>query len=221
MTAIARRRYRSYALSRSVTFAPGFIAPLGGWLYLNEPLHWAGLAVMAAAGLFIIPVAVLWVLFCLPAMAMSGLVPRKWRIAHRRRHGREHCKSAYITASLRRAVEAADRNRCQYCGITASELAMLPPRTGKDGRLVPRRLHVDHDKPWIAGFRTTLFNMGLLCDEHNEVKSCYYRERSGYIWYHRGSRSPQRLAQAADITRVVLRRRWSPFRLWRAAWALG
>ena len=216
-----RRRYRSYAVSRSVTFAPGFFVPLGGWLYLNEPLHWAGLAVMAAAGLFIIPVLLLWVLFCLPAMLMGGLVPRRWRIRHRRNHGRAACKSAVITAGLRRVTFAMDRSRCLYCGVTARELAALPPRMGKDGRLYARRLHADHYRPWIAGFLTTLFNMGLLCDEHNEIKSCYYRERSGYIWYHRGSRSPERLAMAADITRTIRWRRWSPFRLWRAAWALG
>jgi hypothetical protein len=218
---VPRRRYRSYALSRSVTFAPGFIVPLGGWLYLDEPLHWAGLLAMAAAGLFVIPVAVLWVVFCLPAMLMGGLVPRRLRIRHRRKHGRERCKSAVITTGLRRVTSAMDRNRCLYCGITAAELALLPPRIGKDGRLYARRLHVDHYRPWIAGFLTTLFNMSLLCDEHNEMKSSYYRERNGYVWYHRGSRSPQRLALAAEITRTIRWRRWSPFRLWRAAWALG
>ena len=39
-TAVRRRRYRSYALSRSATFGPGVVIPLGGWLYLGEPLHW-------------------------------------------------------------------------------------------------------------------------------------------------------------------------------------
>lgn len=216
-----RRRYRSMTLSRSVTFVPGVIAPLGGWLYLNEPLHWAGLAVMVLAGLVVIPVAVLMVMFWMPAMLMGGLVPRKWRIRHRRNHGRGACKSAVITAGLRRITMAMDRNRCLYCGVTAAELAALPPRLGRDGRYYARKLHVDHYRPWIAGFLTTLFNMGLLCDEHNEVKSCWYRERNGYVWYHSGSRSAARVAMAAEITRVIRWRRWSPFRLWRAAWALG
>ena len=218
---VRRRKYRSMTLSRSVTFGPGVIAPLGGWLYLGDPLGWAGLAVMVAAGLFLIPVAVLMVMFWLPAVLMGGLVPRSWRINHRRNHGRAHCKSAVITAGLRRVVFAMDRSRCLYCGITARELAALPPRMGKDGRLYARCLHADHYRPWVAGFLTTLFNMGLLCDEHNEVKSCYYRERSGYTWYHGGSRTPERLALAAQITRTIRWRRWSPLRLWRAAWALG
>ena len=216
-----RRRYRAITLSRSVTFGPGVIAPLGGWLNLGDPLGWAGLLAMTAAGLFLIPLAVLMVMFWLPAVLMGGLVPRKWRISHRRNHGRARCKSAVITAGLRRVTMAMDRNRCLYCGVTARELAALPPRMGRDGRMVFRRLHVDHYRPWVAGFLTTLFNMGLLCDEHNEVKSCYYRERRGYIWYHRSSRTPERLELAAEITRVIRWRRWSPLRLWRAAWALG
>lgn len=216
-----RRQYRSYHLARSATFGPGALAPLGGWLYLGEPYHWAGLAVMAAAGLFIIPVAVLWILFCLPAVLMGGLVPRSWRISHRRNHGREHCKSAVITAGLDRVVRAMDRNRCLYCGITAWELAALPPRLGKDGRLYKRCLHVDHRKPWIAGFLTVLPNLGLLCDEHNEIKSCYYRERNGYVWYHSGSRTAARVAMAAGITQAIRWRARNPLRLWRAAWALG
>jgi hypothetical protein len=190
-------------------------------MYLGEPLHWAGLLVMAAAGLVVVPVAMLWLLFCLPAFMAGGLVPRSWRISHRKRHGRDHCKSAVITKSLERVVHAMDRERCLYCGITAAQLAALPPRAGRDGRPVPRRLHVDHYRPWIAGFLTTMVNLGLLCDEHNEIKSCYFRERNGRVWYHRGTRTPQRVALAAQITRTIRWRRWSLFRLWRAAWALG
>lgn len=225
---VRRRRYRNYHLSRWATFGTGFSAALAGWLYAIEPLHWiapwmpwAILGVMTAAGLLVVPVAVLMVMFWLPAMLMGGLVPRRWRIRHRRNHGRAHCKSAVITAGLRRVTVVMDRNRCLYCGVTARELAALPPRMGKDGRLRARCLHADHYRPWIAGFLTTLFNMGLLCDEHNEVKSCYYRERRGYVWYHGGTRTPARLALAADITRAIRWRRWSPLRLLRAAWALG
>lgn len=224
----SRRRYRSYRLSGWLTFGAGFFIPLGGWLYAVQPLHWirpwmpwAILGLMVAAGLLVIPVTVLMVMFWVPAMLMGGIVPRSWRIRHRRNHGRARCKSAVITAGLDRVVRAMDRNRCLYCGITAAQLAALPPRLGKDGRLYHRCLHVDHYRPWIAGFLTVLFNMGLLCDEHNEVKSCYYRERRGYVWYHGGSRTPERVAMAAEITRAIRWRRWSPFRLWRAAWALG
>jgi hypothetical protein len=216
-----RRRYREYKLSRWATFGTGLAAALGGWLYLGEPLRWAGLGVMVLAGEIVIPVTLLLLLFCFPALLMGGLVPRKWRIRHRRNHGRGQCKSAVITTGLRRVVMVMDRNRCLYCGITARELAALPARRGKDGRLVARRLHADHYRPWIAGFLTVLFNMGLLCDEHNEVKSCYYRERNGYVWYHGGSRTPEREAMAAEITRAIRWRRWNPLRLLRAVWALG
>ena len=226
-----RRRYRKMHLSRWATFGTGFAVPLWGWANLGEPLRvagpdapwWrlAGLAAFTLAGEIIIPVAVLMAAFWLPAFLLSGFAPRSLRIRHRRKHGRERCKSAVITAGLRRVTFYMDRYRCLYCGITAGELALLPLRTGIDGREYKRCLHVDHGKPWIAGFRTTLFNMGTLCDVHNEVKSCYYRERSGYIWYHAGTRNPERLALAADITRRVMVRRWSLFRLWRAAWALG
>jgi len=228
---VRRRRYRKYHLSRWATFGTGFAGAVAGWSWLGEPLavagpdagwwHLAGLAVFVLAGEIIIPVAVLMIMFWLPAMLMGGLVPRRWRISHRRNHGRAACKSAVITAGLRRVTFFMDRYRCLYCGITAAELALLPPRTGKDGRPVPRRLHVDHNRPWIAGFLTTLFNMSLLCDDHNEVKSCYYRERNGYVWYHAGSRTPEREALAAEITRAIRWRRWSLFRLWRAVWALG
>lgn len=204
-----RRRYRNYALSRSATFGPGAVAPLGGWLYLGQPLHWAGLLVMAAAGLLAGPVLVVWVLFCLPAILLGGPF-RQWRIGHRRRHGRERCKSAYITAALRRAVTAADRGRCLYCGISAREAAALG-----------MTMHVDHCMPWIAGGLTAFSNLSLLCGPHNEVKSCYWRERNGYVWYNRDARTPQRLALAGQITRTVRRRRRNPLRLWRAAWALG
>lgn len=226
-----RRRYRRYALSPWVLFGPAMAIPLGGWLYLREPLrvggpdagwwHLAGLAAMELAGLVLIPVSLLLALFVLPAVLRGGLVPNQWRIRHRKRHGRANCKSAVITASLRRVVFAADRHRCLYCGVTAAELAALPPRLCKDGRVRPRTLHVDHWKPWQPGGLTTLFNLGTLCDEHNEIKLNYWRERSGYIWYRPSERNPGRLAEAARISAAIRWKRWSLFRLWRAAWALS
>jgi hypothetical protein len=215
-----RRRYRKYALSRWATFGSGTLIPFGGWLYEREPLHWAGLAVMELGGLIVIPVAVLFVLFVLPGFLMSGLVPNQWRINHRKRHGRANCKSAVISASLRRVVLAADRNRCLYCGITARELDELPPRMSLDGKVTRRRVHVDHWHPWQPGGPTTLFNLGTLCDEHNEIKCNYWRQRNGYVWYrYRGN--PEMLRLAAEITMYIRWRRWSLFRLWRAAWAIG
>ena len=226
MTALARlparrrRRYRNYHLGRGVTFGPALVAPLWGWADLGQPLHWAGLLIMVIAGILVIPSLVVFVLFCLPAILIGGPF-RQARIRHRKRHGRAACKSAVITRGLERVVWAMDRGRCLYCGITAHELAALPPRIGKDGREYRRCMNVDHAKPWIAGFLTVLPNLGLLCDKHNEVKSCYYRERNGYVWYHRESRTPERLAAAAEITRTIRQRQKNPLRLLRAAWALG
>jgi hypothetical protein len=222
-----KRHYRSYHLSRWATFGAGFFAALGGWLYAVQPLHWVAawmpwaiLGAMTVAGEIVIPAVVVFILFCLPALLIGG-PSRRLRINHRRRHGRAACKSAVITRGLTRVVHAMDRNRCLYCGITAWQLAQLPPRVGKDGVTRKRCLHVDHGKPWIAGFLTVLPNLGMLCDEHNEIKSCYYRERNGYVWYHGGSRTPERVAKAADITRVARQRSKNPLRLVRAAWALG
>lgn len=215
-----RRKYRRYHLSRWATFGAGFGTPFAGWIWESEPLHWLGLAGMVLAGELVIPVAVLTVLFVLPGLLLSGLVPVQWRISHRARHGRENCKSAVISASLRRAVLAADRHTCLYCGISARELSALPPRMSMDGNLTKRRLHVDHYRPWQPGGLTTFFNMDTLCDEHNEIKCNYWRQRNGYVWY-RYRKDAALMRQAAEITRSIRWRRWSPLRLMRAAWAMG
>jgi hypothetical protein len=222
-----RRRYRQYHLSRWATFGTGAAAPFAGWLYAVEPLHWVApwmpwaiLGAMVIAGEIIVPVSMLFTLFALPAIILGGPF-RQQRIRHRMRHDRAQCKSAVITAGLRRLVLAMDRNRCLYCGISAAELALLPPRVNLDGVVTPRRVHVDHGMPWRAGGRTTPFNLGVLCDEHNEIKLNYWRERNGYVWYRPQCRTPERLAEAAEITRVVLSRRWGLFRMLRACWALG
>jgi hypothetical protein len=215
-----RRHYRKYRLSRWATFGTGAAAPLGGWLYLGEPLHWAGLAALAVAGEAVIPVTVLVALFVLPGMLLSGLVPVRWRIRHRARHGREKCRSAVISASLRRLVLAADRYTCLYCGITQRELEELPPRVSMDGKITPRRMHVDHWFPWQPGGPTTFFNLGSLCDEDNEIKCNYWLQRNGYVWY-RYRDNAGLTEHAAEISRTIRWRRWNPFRLFRAAWALG
>jgi hypothetical protein len=216
-----RRHYRSYTLSRRATFGTGLAAPFAGWLYLGEPYHWAGLAVMAAAGTVTVPLVLLWLLFILPAVLMGGPF-RRLRIRHRLHHDRAQCKSAVITAGLRRVILAADRHRCLYCGITAAELAALPQRLGKDGRWRKRCLHIDHSMPWKGpGGRTTLLNMVTLCDQHNEIKLNWWRERNGYVWYRPEVRTPENLRLAEIITMKVRHRRWKPLRLLRIVWAMG
>ncbi len=213
------RRYRKYRLSRWATFGTGIAAPLAGWLDLHQAAGWAGLAVLEIAGIVIIPVAVLAVLFFLPTALTGGLVPRSWRIAHRDRHahhcdgcaddcdrhGRDKCRSSYITRGLRRVVFAADRYACVYCGACGPDVV----------------LQVDHVRPWSRGGLTSLFNCMTLCAEHNLVKLNYWRDRDGYIWYRPSERSAEKIAVAAMILAAERARRWNPFRLLRAAWALG
>lgn len=216
-----RRHYRSYRLSRRVTFGTGLAAPFAGWLYLGEPYHWAGLAAMAVAGTVTVPLFLLWALFILPAVIIGGPF-RQLRIRHRLHHDRALCKSAVIPAALRRIILAADRNRCLYCGITAEALAALPPTLGRDGRLRKRCLHIDHSMPWKGpGGRTTVLNMVTLCDRHNEIKLNWWRERNGYVWYRPEARSEENLRLAEIITMTVRQRRWAPLRLLRIVWAMG
>lgn len=201
-TALRRSSVRRYRVSRLLTFGPAAALPLWGWHDTGEPLHWAGLAVMTAAALLVVPAAVLAILFFLPAALRGGLVPRQWRIKYRARHGRKGARSEYISPRLHAVVFAADRNRCVYCG---SALA----------------LNADHVRPWQPGGLTTLFNLMTLCQAHNLIKLNYWRERNGYVWYQPDMRTPERLALAAGILRVERRKRWNPLRLLRAAWALG
>ena len=222
-----RRHYRSYHLSRWSTFGAGLGIPLGAWAYAVQPLHWVApwmpwaiLAAMASAGLVVVPLLVLWVLFFLPALIIGGPF-RQWRIKHRLKHDRGRCKSAVITAGMDRLIKRTDRGRCLYCGISAAQLAALPPRVNLDGVITPRRLHVDHGMPWRAGGRTVPSNLACLCDEHNEIKLNWWREKNGYVWYRPNCRNPERLAMAEIITKTVLAKRNRPLRLLRMTWAMG
>lgn len=197
-----------YAVSHLVTFGPAAGAPLWGWDYLGRPLHWAGLAAMAAASLLIIPAAVVVLLFFVPKIP-AGLVPRDWRKRYRKRlieRGvpRGSQRSSYISKPLRRVVMAAGRYRCAAC------------RT----RIGPGFCEIDHIGPWSLGFLTTLFNLMALCPPCNQVKSNFWRFRSGNIVY-----VPRpgyaNMAHASEILRYERRARWNPLRLLRAAWALG
>jgi 5-methylcytosine-specific restriction endonuclease McrA len=183
-----------------VTFGPGVVLPVWGWSDLHQPFHWAGAGILVAAGLVTWPVLVVMVLFILPC-APGLLVPRKWRIAHRRRHGRENCRSARIPGYLRTLVFAADRGRCVYCGNPC---------------LLPGQRQVDHFRPWSQGGMTSLGNLLTLCATHNSVKSNYWPG----VWYRPMPGFDNR-NEAADIRRVERIRRLNPLRWVRVAWALG
>ena len=161
---------------------------------MHDPGHLGGLAALAA---LMLPASLVLVTAgaslrgCAPA-----LVPRAWRIRYR--HGRPR---PAIPAWLRRAVLAADRHRCVYCGCRAD-------------------LQIDHIRPWASGGLTALYNLAVLCRAHNLVKSNYSRDRDGYVHY-RAFPGAADVATAAAILRTECRCRRSPLRwlrIARAAW---
>lgn len=214
---MARRKVQIRAVGRSVTFGPAALAPLAGWLYLGRPFNfgghweptwrWLGLGAMETAGLILWPLAILALLFFLPEAARGGLVPRSWRIRYRETHGpRNTQRSSYISQRLRRVVYYADRYQCLSCrarlGIEADHL------------------EVDHFRPWRWGGLTTLFNCTTLCPACNKIKLDYWRERNGYEHYARRY-AVASSTQAAIIAARLRRRRLSPVRWLRAAWAVA
>jgi hypothetical protein len=155
---------------------------------MHDPGHLAGLAALAALALALVAVA-----RCLRGCA-PALVPRAWRIRYR--HGRAR---PAIPAWLRRAMLAADRHRCVFCGSRAG-------------------LQLDHIRPWASGGLTALFNLAVLCAAHNQVKSNYWRDPDGYVHYRPFAGSAD-VAGAASILRAERRCRRSPLRWLRVAWA--
>jgi uncharacterized protein with PIN domain len=197
-------------VSRAITFGPAVALPVWGWDYLREPGHWAGLAVMTAAGLAVIPAAVVLVIFLLPHSG-AALVSRERRKRYRhklvsRGIPREQQRSSRIPDFLRRVTYAADRYRCVYCRL----------------RFSVHELQVDHYVPWSQGGLTVPWNTLSLCSRCNRVKSNYwhgafYRPVSGIY----ADSSLDNEAMAAEILAAERRHRLSPLRLTRAAWALG
>lgn len=196
----SRRRYRAPRPGRVVTFGPCLAAPAWGYASTGPAFRWEAAAGLFLAALLAWPALVVTVLFLLPS-APSLLVPRSWRVAHRRRHGRDACRSARIPEFLRRLVYAADRHACVYCGSPCPAL---------------RERQVDHVRPWSQGGLTTLGNLVTLCAYHNRVKSNYW---PGV--FYRPFAGMENAAMAADILRAERLRRLSPERWIRVAWALG
>jgi hypothetical protein len=142
------------------------------------------------------------------------LIPDSWRI--RWRKGSDHRPAFRMW--LKRAVDAADRHRCCYCGARGS-------------------LQFDHVKPWSRGGLNALWNLMRLCARCNRVKSNYWVARDGYVFYRpfmdgnklaaemcrESGLPPGTTAEqiAADILRFELRHRWHPGRWIRAGWQLG
>jgi HNH endonuclease len=170
------------------------VAGVAAWGALREPGGDAGALAAAGVALVLGPLILLALVFFAPAMA-GTLVPRRMRMWWRR--GELHRPS--IPAVLRRAVLAADRYHCVWCGSAW-------------------QLQLDHIRPWSCGGLSSLWNLAVLCGRCNRVKSNYWVWQSGRVTYRAfaGSDS-QRLA--AQILAAERRARCNPLRWLRAAYA--
>lgn len=182
-----------------VTFGPAIAFPVWGWSQLGQPLHWAGLAVFFVLSLWLIPAAVVVLIFLGPR-SLPALVPRKYRKKYRHRRPREEQRSARISQFQRRVCFAADRYKCAYCRR----------------RYARGELNCDHYLPWSQGGLTVLLNLVTLCRGCNITKSNYW---PGV--HYRPVEGSDNLALATAILAAERRHRFSPLRLTRAAWALG
>jgi hypothetical protein len=164
------------------------------WLADNDPFGAAGFGLLLAAGVLL---GLFYPLLVILALEAPGaLVPASWRAWYwKDSHERPHIRNW-----LRRAVYAADRYACCYCGSSA-------------------QIQLDHVKPWSVGGRTSFWNFCTLCAHHNRVKSNYWVHKSTRVTY-----TPWKgygdSAQAAAILACELRHRRSLMRLVRAAIAL-
>lgn len=178
---------------RAAGIVPAIALILTAWLHWHEPGHAAGLLAALALTVILSPPAVLMA----PAWP-AVLVPRRRRAIWRGRRARPEPDTPEW---LRRAVLAADRGQCVFCGS----------RT---------RLHVDHITPWAGGGLTTMYNLAVLCRAHNEIKSNFSVDPDGYVHYRPfdGLADP---VMAAAILAKERRRRLHPGRWLRAVRSLG
>jgi hypothetical protein len=164
------------------------------WESWHQPGGYPALAAAGAAYALAWPLAAVAVVYGLRGTG-PGLLPYRVRMWWRRRRDRPH-----IPNWLRRAVYAADRYACIWCGAVAD-------------------LQVDHIRPWACGGLSCLWNTATLCGPHNRIKSCYWVYRSGLVVYRSFPGSDDE-ATAAAILAAERRARRSPLRWLRAAWAL-
>jgi 5-methylcytosine-specific restriction endonuclease McrA len=189
--------------TRVMFIAPGLAGGVLAWEQAGEPARWAGLTVTALAGAAVWPLLLLGVVFGLPAAAGALLIPRRWRIWWRHQPGRDGLPRTRpaIRAFVRRAILAADRHACLYCGSPADP-------------------QLDHVRPWAAGGLNCLWNLAVLCGPCNRVKSNYWVWSSGHVSY-RAFTGYANQAAAAAMLAAERRARLNPARWWRAAWSIG
>lgn len=173
---------------------------IAGWMDLGEPLHRDGLGAVLIAGFFLalITPGVVVSLRAMPVLLVPARARKWWRSGA----PRDEQKSSHIPALLYRAVLAADRHKCAYCGETGN-------------------LEMDHIFPWSLGGLAAMWNLMTLCKYHNQTKSNYWQwRRSGNSVYSPRPGYSNR-AVAADVLAFELRHRWRPDRWIRAGLALA
>jgi len=183
--------------------------------------------VLALALLFALPV---WARFlvalpafaavlCLPlltrggrsAIRQAGWTARERRIEQRKGYtdpvsgAQVRPKRPAVEAWVRDVVYRADRYRCVYCHRG-------PNRRGAKWA----RIALDHIKPYSLGFNATVWNSATLCQDHNLVKSSYYKTDSGKILY-RPFKHAADMGLAGRIARREMRVRLYPWRIARMA----
>jgi 5-methylcytosine-specific restriction endonuclease McrA len=92
---------------------------------------------------------------------------------------------------LWRAIQAADRGKCIWCGIT-------------------RTLQVDHCMPRAAGGTDAPRNLFTLCKQDNTIKSNYWKARGSYVHYRPFDGYSNRRLARRILRREKLLRWWPP-----------
>jgi hypothetical protein len=206
---------------------PGGACVIGlvGWAEVGAPAHLTGALIFIAAAVLITPVLMIIAVFWGPVF-FASLWPRRWRAWYRHWRQDNHFRywfgdhfllpgktrtqqrSSRIYQWMRNVTLAADQYQCIYGGNGCLI---------GTGKLAPQ---IDHGMPWSRGGLTAVgWNLFTLCAKHNRIKSDYYVIR-GRAYYNpfEGS-SNEKIA--ADILYVERWQRFSLFRIWRLARALG
>ena len=203
-------------MGRIVCTAPAGLG-LAGWAMSGLAGSWAGMAVLVAAAELACCAAALAAVP--PGRALTALVPRERRASYRW-HQRQAYKARFGTdmprpaagrvpagSRLEKMTIAAYRGRCAGC-YARNPVTLAHPQ-------------IDHILSWGGGGVTWIFNLGVLCERCNQIKSNWNVSRDGYVHYRpfagRGRHDPE---EAQRITLALRRARRSPQVWWRAAWAM-
>ena len=225
MTVLARtrRRWRRYAARPSLLLPPKTrrrlrlahrLIPVTltawAWTSLGAAGGVRALAIATGAAVLLWPLVILWCWYGLPAL-IQMIEPREHR-ARRRNKAVKLADGTWgkrprpaIPQRLQDVVFRAYRWRCVSCRERAG-------------------LQVDHIMPWSrGGLHRSLWNLTLLCQPENVLKSDYWVYRGGRVYYRHGygGGTPADRAAAAAILRRERRRRANVLRWLAIAWLLA